>query len=286
MNPGIFVIGIPILILIVSYLYLAFYYKRGNIFRVKIHESGRHTLLGTIFYFNHFLRELLPDTFFALCIYWTYRVTHRKSTGGEVDGYFTLILITLIIYLGVVFLGSVRSVGMRNTILDLFQYRELDSVVEFGSHWRMHFLSSFTIMLLCILPAVFSVIEDYSQIVLIVLAYLAVSLLFKTGSKAVRDPRWILHGGREVITFFPMVVVPSYVLNLRVESLSINPWSIAAIFLVGALLLYYLIVYLRADVRTLAQGDFGTPYLISSHYFEHVLDYGYISLFVALLIAS
>lgn len=283
-KPAYFIVGIPILIWIASYLYLALHYKRWNIFQLKVHESGRYTLVGTIFYFNHFLRELLPDTFFALCIYWTYKVAHRNITGGEADGNFTLILIALILYLSVVFLGSVRSVGLRNTILDLFQYRELDTVVEFGSHWQMHFLSSLTIMLLCILPAAFSKVEDHSQAVIIFLAYFTVSVLFKTGKKAIRDKRWIMHGGREVLTFFPLVVLPSYALNLRLESLNISPWSIAVISLVCAQFLYYLIVYKRTDVRGMAQGDFGIPYLIASHFFEHILDCVYIFLFVALLI--
>jgi hypothetical protein len=111
MKFGYFVAAVPALIWIASYLYLALYYRRWNIFKVKIHESGRYTLIGTIFYFNHFLRELLPDTFFALTIYWTYKVTHGNSSGGGADGYFTLILVALIIFLGIIFIGSLCSVG-------------------------------------------------------------------------------------------------------------------------------------------------------------------------------
>ena len=286
MKLGTIVAGVPALIWATSYLYLALYYRRWNVLKVNIHESGRYTFIGTVFYFNHFLRELLPDTFFALTIYWTYQVTHSNTSGGEADGYFTLILIALIIFLGIVFVGSWGRVGWKNTLLDLFQFRELDTVVEFGSHWQMHFLSSIIIMLLIMLPAAFSEIEDYSLVAIIFIAFFVISLLFRTGLKAVRDARWILHGGREIITFFPLVVVPSYALNLRFEALNITPWSIAILFSIGVLLLYYSIVYLRSDVRGLAKGDFPVLYLYFSHNFEHVLDTVYISLLLAVLISS
>jgi hypothetical protein len=220
----------------------------------------------------------------VLCIYWTYSVTHPTTSGGESDDYFTLILLTLSAFLGFIFLGSVRTVGLKNSLLDLFQFRELDTVVEFGSHWQMHFLSTITVMLLIILPATFYGIEDSGQILMIFLSFLAISLLFKTGGKAIRDRRWLMHGGREVLTYFPLVVMPSYALNLRSLSLSWNTESIAIMFLLGAILLYYFLVYLRTDVKGLAQGDFGIAYLIASHFFEHVLDYAYVFLLLAVMI--
>lgn len=284
MKSGSFLVAVPAIIWIGSYLYLAFYYKRWNIFKVRIHESGHYTFIGTVFYFNHFLRELLPDTFFALTMYWTYHVTHANQPGGEADGYFTRILTALIIFLVGTFIGSVRSVGLRNTLLDLFQFREVDVVVEFGSHWQMHFLSTLTIMLLIILPAFTTEVQEYNLVVILFLAFFAVSILFRTGLKAVQDSRWILHGGREILTFFPLMVLPSYAFNLSIQDVRLNLWSALAIIALVILLLCYLRVYLRSDVRELARGDFEVRYLIASHFFEHVLDVVYIFLLVALLI--
>jgi hypothetical protein len=269
---------------VISYVYLAFYYDRWNLLKVRIHESGRYTLLGTIFYFNHFLRELLLDTFMALCMFWTYRVTHSKTFMGESEGYFTLILLVLILFLAMIFVGSVRSVGLRNSLLDLFQFRELDTVIEFGSHWQMHFLSTLTLMLLIILPGTLYGWEDLTQIVILFLSFFAISLLFRTGKKAIGDRRWVMHGGREILTFFLLVILPSYGLNLQAQSLSLNIESMAVLILVAGILLYSFLIYLRSDVKNVAQGDFGIAYLISSHFFEHVLDYAYIFLLFGVLL--
>lgn len=55
--------------------------------------------------------------------------------------------------------------------------------------------------------------------------------------------------------------------------------------IIAAIALYYLWVFMRVEVRDLAQGEFGMPYLIASHFFEHVLDFGYMFLLVGLLIS-
>jgi hypothetical protein len=66
--------------------------------------------------------------------------------------------------------------------------------------------------------------------------------------------------------------------------LQLNAEAIGVIGFLEAILLYYLLIYLRSDVRDLAQGNFGIAYLIASHLFEHILDFVYIFLFVALLV--
>jgi hypothetical protein len=63
MSPAIFALGIPILIWIGSYLYLASYYKLWNIFQVKIHESGRYALADTSFNLNILFENYFPTPF-------------------------------------------------------------------------------------------------------------------------------------------------------------------------------------------------------------------------------
>lgn len=281
-----FICAIPTVIWIGSYLYLAIYYRRWNLMKVLTHESGRYTLLGTIFYFNHFLRELFLDTFLVLTIYWTYRQSYPLTSSGEPSEYFTYTLITLLAFLGFTIIGSLRAVGLKDTLLDLFQFRERDTAVSFGAHWQMHFMSTLALMSMIILPATFQGLEEGGQLAMIFIGYSLLSLSFKTGVKAVRDRRWLLHGARELLTFVPLIVLPSYALNFQWGSFHLNAKAVVVLGFVGIVLLYYFLTYLGSDVRGLAQGDFGIAYLIASHFFEHILDFIYISLFVALLVFS
>jgi hypothetical protein len=284
MDPFVIIFAIPIAIWSLSYLYLVAYYKKWNLLNVMIHESSRYSFLGTVFYFNHFLRELLIDTFFALCIFWTYNATHSNSIAGKIAGNLTIVLFAFILFMIVVVSGSIKQVGLKNTFLDLTQFREVDTVVAFGSHWQMHFLSTLALMLLLVLPGIFQVNAAVWPLIAIFFGFFVLSLIFRTDLRAITDARWSMHGAREGLTFFFLAVLPSYVINLRVESISINIPTILALLIIAAITLYYFWVFLRVDVRGLAQGDFEMPYLIASHFFEHVLDFGYIFLLVGLLI--
>lgn len=283
-NPFFFVFGIPILVWIASYLYLVFYYKKWNLLKVKIHESKRYSFLETVFYFNHFLRELPIDTFFALCIFWAYNVTHSNSNGAEPAGNSGLFLTMFILFLLFVFVGSIRRVGLSNSILDFTQFREVDDVIAFGSHWQMHFLSTIVLMFLLILPGTFRESATIWQALVIFIVFLILSMILRTNLRAFKDKRWLMHGAREVTTFFFLAVLPSYVLNLRLDSISLVTTSIIVGLIIVTIMAYYVWVYLDVDVRSLARGDFEVPYLFASHFFEHVLDFGYIILLVGLLI--
>lgn len=275
------IVGIPVAIWIVSYAYLARYNERWNLLHVPIHESGRHTLLGTIFYFNHFLREIFIDTLFVLAAFSTYRIVHP---GNIMPIHSVLIPGAFLVFLAVVFLGSIRDVGLKNTLLDLFQFRELDHVVKFGSHWQMHFLSTFVILLLLVLPAFFSATQTPQTLIAVGLLFLLASIFFRTGWLAISDPRWILHGGREIITFFILAVLPFY--GVVFPGLALRPswpalWGVAAL---SGCLIYYAWVYRKTELRHFAQGGYGVVYLLTSHFFEHVLDYVYICLLMVVLL--
>jgi hypothetical protein len=275
------VFGIPAAIWIVSYAYLARYYEKWNLLYVPIHESGRYTLLGTIFYFNHFLREIFIDTLFVLAAFSTYRIIHP---GDRVSIHSVLLPGAFLLFLAVVFLGSIREVGLDNTLLDLFQFRELDHVVKFGSHWQMHFLSTLVILLLLILPAFFSAMQTPQTLIAVGLIFLLASLFFRTGRLAISDPRWILHGGREIITFFFLAVLPFY--GFVLPDVALRPswtalWGVAAI---SGCLIYYAWVYRKTELRQFAQGGYGMGYLLTSHFFEHVLDYVYMCLLMLVLL--
>lgn len=53
-----------------------------------------------------------------------------------------------------------------------------------------------------IFPASFFNVTSVRAIALIFLLFVALSVLFRTGMKAVTDKRWLMHGRREIVTFF------------------------------------------------------------------------------------
>jgi hypothetical protein len=240
-------------------------------------------------YFNHFLREIAIDTLFALCIFWTYQTIPPGGLFQDLGDHFALLLAAWLGFLVWVFLGSIRKVGLKGTLLDLFQFRELDTVIQFGSHWQMHFLSTLALMILLALPGTFKKPAFSGWIGVAFLLFIALSLVFRTGRKALTDRRWLMHGGREILTYTFVVAIPALgPIAAPLGSRLLNPTALT--FGAGALLLgilaYYGWVYLRTDVGALSQGDFEVPYLIASHFFEHALDVVYIYLLVATLLGA
>lgn len=279
---------VPILVWLGSYIYLAWYYRRWRLSGIRIHESGRYTLSETVLYFNHFLRELFIDTLYTIALFVVYLAVGSDSILTGLDPYFPVLVGLLLMFLGIVVWGSIRKVGGKLTALDLFQYRELDTVTSWGSHWQMHFLSTLAILLIAIFPiTVAPPIQHTSLIIAVLIAFFVLSVIFGTGMKAVTDERWLMHGGREILTFVPLGVIPALVpligdfLN---AGLQITVTGTIVLLMIGALGGYYLWALSRSDVTALAQGNYKPPYLIASHFFEHVLDYIYLVLLMLVLL--
>jgi hypothetical protein len=114
------------------------------------------------------------------------------------------------------------------------------------------------------------------------------------------DPRYLAHSVRELATF-PLVFYPiplAILLAAEPRSGTEDGQSRPAETLMIGLLLvfcigfsYQVTVSLAHDIGTLAQrpdfakgGELGVPYLLASHYFEHVLDSIYFGLLTLLLV--
>ncbi len=63
---------IPGIVWALSYLLLVREFGRWNLSGLPVHESGKYTLLQTVLYYSHFMRELPIDTLYAFAILWTY----------------------------------------------------------------------------------------------------------------------------------------------------------------------------------------------------------------------
>lgn len=287
----ILVLGPPILIWLVSYIYLAFYHKGLNLFNINIHESGKYTLTQTIFFVDHFLRELLIDTFFVFCAYWGIRNIDPETSITFSLYQKQMICVLFLLLIGAVITGSVRKVGLKETILDIFQFRETDDDVGFGFHWQMHFLSSIFLMLLFILPGTISRGIVDKSLYWVIAGFIVLSIVFRTGIKSVTDRRWLMHGAREILTFFLLAVIPYYSFLFYRTNLKIYPFTFTFIvlsLLILGLAAYFMIIYLKSDISNLSRAKikFDQKYLIASHFFEHVLDIFYMALLMIVLFSN
>ncbi|MCA9727033.1 MAG: hypothetical protein R3E12_12500 [Candidatus Eisenbacteria bacterium] len=61
-------LAVPVVTLCGSYLYLTRLHGTWRLFSSVVHEDGRRTLLQTIFYFEHFLREVPVSAFLAIAV--------------------------------------------------------------------------------------------------------------------------------------------------------------------------------------------------------------------------
>ena len=290
MTVPLLVLGAPCVIWIASYVYLAAYHKQWNLLRVRIHESGRYTFLQTVFYFNHLLRELLIDTLFVLCIFWSYTVMNAGILHANLEQHSALFLLCLAVFTAVVFLGAAKKVGLKNALLDFLQFRETDSTVRFGSHWQMHFLSTLVVMLVSIFPATLFDVRSVRLVAVVFLAFFALSALFRVRMSAVTDRRWLLHAGREIATFFFIAAVPGLAPTMDDWLPKLDQPKLPALGLlsvIAAAVGYCSWAFLRTDVRAASRGprDIGIPYLLASHVFEHVLDFFYMVLLMLVLIS-
>jgi hypothetical protein len=65
-----------------------------------------------------------------------------------------------------------------------------------------------------------------------------------------------------------------------VNTMRPDPLGIVSILAMAAIVLYFLHAYRRSDLNEEAASRRGPVYLVTSHFFEHVLDYVYMFLLV------
>ena len=282
------ILGLPVLVWALSYMYLVAEFRTWDLRDVKVHETGRYTLTETIFYYNHFLRELPIDALLALAVLWSYSAAGLRLPARLGPDQQAWSAAALAVFLVVVVTGSIRRVGLRATLMDLFQFRERDELISWGSHWQMHFLSTAALMLLLVWPGTLiqTSTPHQSGLLLLLGLFLGLSLAFGTTWKALTHRRWLLHGAREIFTYFLLVAVPMLSPILFDGRLWDHRPGAIGIAVLGVFLLinaYILTVYRQSDLGAEAQSQRGLLFLTSSHFFEHVLDFVFVFLLLALL---
>ncbi len=285
MNSGTLaaMLAIPVTTWVVSYLLLGREFGHWNLSGIKIHENGRYTLLQTVFYYSHVLRELPHDTLMALAIVWSYAALGvqvpspfpDRITPWVVHGVFVLFLVV----------GSLRTVGWRFSARDLLQFNETDVRHGWGTHWQMHCLSTAALILLLMLPGLLVPAAGrlHAAAWIILGVFLGLSLIFRTGADSFTRARWVLHGARELFTYGLLVAVPAFLPLLAPAYLAKFRPTLAAgiaLLLLIAAAVQNLRVYRGSNLDEEASSPRGLAFLISSHFFEHVLDFIYIVLLI------
>lgn len=266
-SPGL--VTVPIAVLGVSFVALLGEYGIPGLWVEPIHEDGEHTMLGTILYFDHFVRELPICLFMAASVVVAFgagRGSQRAAQGAA-----ALVAVALA--------AAWWRNGMYGVWLDLGQWRARADIVDWGAHWRSHllhlpFFHGCALLLGGWLGASPQPQRGWW------LAWIAVTLAFMPAVDVFTDTRLLAHQAREMATHawltLPLAVGLSG-FRRRQSRLSIG----------GALLIllpaaYVLAVLAGRDVLAAAQKQASAIELLSSHHFEHSLDY----VFVALLVSA
>ena len=271
-----------------------------------VHEDGRHTLLGTIFYFEHATRELPLDIvlgvaiggalFFAFPPGHTHAIQARPHLASL--AWTTVLIVTLIV------IGAAIFAGPPSVVENLLQqHTRSGTALLWGSHWRYHLLERLSLILIVMaIGALFGVItrgpgctEARAGLIvgaMTVAVYLALTIAFAHGPLSMLqpfvDPQYLGHQAREIMTH-ALVTVPlgwgGAMLLVRItgtvplrasrQNSSVSALVLTAILggvLGVAMIGYVAYAALHANAMSHAQST-SLATLIFPHYFEHALTY-------------
>lgn len=273
---------------------------------VVVHEDGMHTLLGTIFYFEHATRELPLDLLLGVAIggavYCVYPPPDEAQAKPSRAG--PLGLVTVLLVLGIL-AGALFDVGGRGVAENLLQHHTRSGApLIWGSHWRYHLLERPMLMLIVVgLAALLCVVTGrgidsrgrpgLAVAAMALVVYVVVTAIFAQDLSAMalpfRDPQHLGHEARELMTH-ALVTIPvgigGCILLLGLADAVAGPGTIdpdghsnglALLALAGGAIGlgiggYACVAALRTNAIAHGQStDLAT--LVFPHFFEHTLTY-------------
>lgn len=315
-RAGNIVLAVPLLAYGVSYLYLAWYHATLNLFTTIVHEGGKITLFGSMFYASHFLGHVPVYTMAALLFAGSalclsgpsaHPVFSKHSRGRLMLAFGLFMVFSTVV--------SIIFFGVEDTLAFILQQKQSETVYGQGGSWSLHLPSSALLFPLVPVYIFFAfaltgkrIKPSAAGVVYIVTAalFFLIMNLLVSGSiigeteKIWTAPRYMAHSVRELMTFpvtyftLPLYFFlaagadakPDKVKHSRKLLLFIGAASVLFLAGVG----YQSAVSLNAGISDIAQkpgfakgGRLGIPYLLASHYFEHLLDTVYFSLLTVLL---
>lgn len=273
-----------------------------------VHEDGHHTLLETIFYFEHATRELLLDAVLAMAVAGAMR-SFFPPTGASGDREAARVRHHLALWTAAtlaVILGGTAYVNGGQAILDnLSQYHTRPGApFAWGAHWRYHSIERFAEILLAFSVAgAFWLCDgrptaEYAShgawLYVGALALFAVAtVVFLPSTEPFRDPTFLGHQVRELFTHslvtLPLALGTCLALARRFSAARTNGFTghrVWPIYVAGgvgiACCAFLLIASLQLRAQTLGQKA-GLAELLFPHFFEHSLGYVFVSALAGLL---
>jgi hypothetical protein len=286
---------VPALVLAASYAWLAVDHGTLALWDVTVHESGRYTLGETVLYFSHFLREVPTAIAYALFLLGISAGAGLPRSGAGAarsrPAVATLAFLGAAALVAVAFGATVRADGADSALRDLLQYRTRDELLEYGSHWRFHLLSTIwfgaaTALAVPVARWWFGtpVLRFSRAWTVAAWGYvLTLTLVFGVSADIFMDGRYVGHQAREIMTHGPVTLLLGLGLLLAMAARQAAPEppgflerrSVQACFAAAFLLvpLYLAVVALTGDAMAHGQTDLGLGAMVGAHYFEHTLDY-------------
>lgn len=293
-------LGLPFVILFLSYVWLAADHGTFWLWNVVVHESGRYTLGQTTLYFSHFLREVPVAIVYALFLLGAaggIEVAPSRSAATFGRRMIWLGLLGAVLLVIVSLFLAARTHGWQTALMDLAQFHTRDGLSSYGSHWHYHWLSTIW----------FGAAAGLAPFVLGRLAgrevlrpsrrwtaawgtVLVLTLVFGLSADVFADVRYAGHQAREVLTH-GLVTLPlglGVLLLLRprfggreeAPPTDRLPWLYAAFFV--GIPVFLAAVALSGDVMEAGQSEHGLAAMVAAHTFEHTLDL----LFIVLLLIA
>jgi hypothetical protein len=294
--------GVPAVILAIAYLWLAWDHGTLLLWRVVVHEGGRHTFAQTVLYFPHFLREIptaIALSLFVLAAYGPSRASRRAPSGRIAKVRGGLFLSASFAMVAVALVMAAAQHGAAEALRDLLQFRTRDDLIEYGSHWRFHWLSTLWFGIATVVvarwgsalgsPAPRSRRYKRGLRRAAWLYFVGLTLIFGLSGDVLFDARYIGHQAREILTLalvtLPMLLGAIAVTSRyhrgparpRVRVGALGVLEIAALLLIPV---YLARAVLFDDVMSAGQTDHGLAAMVAAHFFEHVLDYAFVTLLV------
>jgi len=284
---------LPFGILLAAYLAVCVRFHSAWPWNLVVHEDGRHTLRGTVFYFEQALGELPLEWLLAWsvagAVLWCAGQSGARRSGGKAlaaaAGLDVLIMA-----------GAWRAVGPRSSLAWFLQYRTREGErLLFGSHWRYHFLSEASLMLLALALAAWAGASSgkgrrASLFWLSCAGFAALTAVFGWSAAPLRDARYLGHEARETLTHGLVTVPLAVAVCLRMAGRG-GPgrrtpraawWALGGFALLAA---YQAAGAVLTGSRSRAQSN-DLVSLLCVHFFEHALSYLLVTAHAALFYAA
>ncbi|MGH7197543.1 MAG: hypothetical protein ACREH5_02220 [Candidatus Omnitrophota bacterium] len=292
--------AVPTAVLVWAYFYLAYEHSTLALWGRVVHENGKVTLSETIFYADHFVREILVCVLSGSIIAFAF-LLHAPAAPRTVIRPLrrtaSIFFLSALIFLAVAVLAAVWKKGAGHVWQDLLQFRIREGEISFGSHWKGHFLHVLFIFVFSIglsflyrgaagRPVIGPGRQASALILVWASLFLVLELVFSGAGEALSAPRYLAHELREIVTHAGITAPLCFAVLLRAErgpqEERDGPDAVHGELVLKALFCFFIAFLIPVficlqlkgvDVLSLAQKQTNFFDLLASHSFEHTLDY-------------